>query len=331
MLTGATASFPGFSLALLPVPFGYFFCLRLFALFFSAPSLTDVNSGATADGSRKTTMPYLHARDWSKVDLSENSVNDAGRIKTHTGARIRGAMEICSCHIEDCLLCEAQFYQGLSHEQVCAVRGLLSKHDYDAHAILFREGEASSHLYLVREGLLKLTAIGPDGREQIIGLGVAGQLLGFNTASDRRCAYTAETLIPTRVCKLRHTDMLKVLEQNPPVALHTLELLNQELGRAQALIRLLGQKTSSEKVASFLLALVPPGLNGAAAGPLPLPLSRQEIGEMLGLTVETVSRLMSEFKRERIIEAPRGTVSILDLNRLRTLAGATPAETGWRH
>ena len=74
-------------------------------------------------------------------------------------------------------------------------------------------------------------------------------------------------------------------------------------------------------MASFLLALVPPGINGSPAGPLPLPLSRQEIGEMLGLTVETVSRLMSEFKRENIIEAPRGTVRILDIKRLRSLAG----------
>jgi CRP/FNR family transcriptional regulator len=237
-------------------------------------------------------------------------------------------MKTCDCQVEECLLCEAQLYAGLSHEQVCAVRGLLSKHDYDAHEILFREGETSTHLFLLREGLLKLTAIGPDGREQIIGLGVAGQLLGFNTASDRRCAYTAETLTPTRVCKLRHQDMLQVLGQNPAVALRTLELLNQELGRAQALIRLLGQKSSAEKVASFLLALVPSGANGSAAGPLPLPLSRQEIGEMLGLTVETVSRLMSEFKRENIIEAPRGTVRILDLQRLRVLAGdvtVTPA------
>jgi CRP/FNR family transcriptional regulator len=247
-------------------------------------------------------------------------------------------METCACHNQDCLLCEARLYEGLSHEQVCAVRGLLSKHDYGPHEILFREGEVSTHLFLLREGLLKLTAIGPDGREQIIGLGVPGQLLGFNTASDRRCAYTAETLIPTKVCKLHHTDMLQVLSQNPPVALHTLELLNQELGRAQALIRLLGQKTSSEKVASFLLALIPPGINGSAAGPLPLPLSRQEIGEMLGLTVETVSRLMSEFKRENIIEAPRGTVRILDIKRLRTLAGAEPMSSatgtvhaGWRH
>jgi CRP/FNR family transcriptional regulator len=234
-------------------------------------------------------------------------------------------MEFCQCHIEDCLLCEAQLYEGLSEQQVCAVRGLLSKHEYGPHDTLFREGEPNTHLCLVRDGLLKLTAIGPDGHEQIIGLGVPGQLLGFNTVADARHTFTAVALTPTRVCKLGLRDMLQILSQNPPVAMRTIEQLNRELARAQSLIRLLGQKSSAEKVASFLLALVPPGTNGSATGPLPLPLSRQEIGELLGLTVETVSRQMSEFKRSRVIDAPRGTVNILDLNRLRLLAGAETA------
>lgn len=240
-------------------------------------------------------------------------------------------METCYCHIENCLLCEAQLYEGLSEEQVCAIRGLLTKHAHGAHEILFREGEPNTHLYLVREGLLKLTACGPDGHEQIVGLGVAGQLLGFNAVGDTRHTFTAVTLVPTRVCKLSHPDMLRVLTQNTSVAMRTIELLNQELSRALSLIRLLGQKSSAEKVASFLLALVPPGTNGSVSGPLPLPLSRQEIGELLGLTVETVSRQMSEFKRSRVIDAPRGEVSILDLKRLRSLAGATPAEPDFRH
>ena len=230
-------------------------------------------------------------------------------------------MNTCVCQADDCLLCEAQLYTGLDSDQVCMIRGLLGKQTFESRQVVFRQGDASDWLYVIRSGQIKLTSCGPDGHEQIIRIGVAGHMLGFNTVDDRHHSYSAETLTPVRVCTIRHRDMLRVLEQNPRVSRRLVDLLNQELAQAHLLIRVLGQKTSAEKVALFLLSLVPEPADQARMHELPLPLSRQEIADMLGLTVETVSRLMSELKRRQIIEAPRGHLRILNLKGLRACAG----------
>jgi CRP/FNR family transcriptional regulator len=231
----------------------------------------------------------------------------------------------CACGNNDCVLCEARLTSGLTPEQACQMQGLIGKHEYDTHEILFREREPSAYLYLVRKGQVKLTALGSDGREQIIGLAVAGQMLGFNSISHPTYEYTAVALTPVTVCTLRRADMLHILEQNPAVAMHVIKLLNHELTSAHNLIRTLGQKNSTEKVATFILSLLPVNGSGAVAD-LPLPMSRQEIAELLGLTVETVSRHMSDFRRQELIDTTRGRITIQNVPKLQLLAGLPAAK-----
>jgi len=230
-------------------------------------------------------------------------------------------MTECFCQVNDCVLCEAQLHSHLSLEQVCEVRGLLKRMKLEPHETLFRAGEPNQHLYLVRDGQIKLTALSSDGREQIIGLGLSGHLIGFDNVRDTAHTYSAVALTTAHVCRIANADMMKILTENPDAMLRVINVLNEELGRAQSVIRLLGHKTSSERVAAFLLSLLPPGKHNGEPLDVPLPLSRQEMAELLGLTIETVSRHMSEFKREGVIDAPRGMVRILDSPRLQELAG----------
>lgn len=234
------------------------------------------------------------------------------------------AIENCFCQIDECVLCEAQLYDGLTPQQVCEIRGLLIHRDYPARTTLFREGESSGYLYLLRTGQLKLTNLSANGREQIIGIGLPGHLLGFHTMDDTAHSYTAEALTPVSVCTISRVDMEEVLRENPAVARRVIDIINEELVRARGLVRLLGRKTSVEKVAAFVLSLSPLGFRNGTPTELPLPLSRQEMADLLGLTVETVSRHMSEFKRAGIVDAPRGHVTILDADRLAALAGELP-------
>ena len=224
----------------------------------------------------------------------------------------------CQCQAGQCLLCEARLYSGLTAEQACNIRGLLTKHEYKPHETLFREGGPSTHLFVLRGGLLKLTSLGVNGREQIIGLAAPGRLLGFQSMHNKTYCFSAEALTPVSVCKIRHHDMLQVLEQNPSVSLQVIDMLNHELGEAQALIRVLGQKTAEERVAWFLLSLAATG--NSPLETLPVRLMRREIAELLGLTIETVSRLFSEFRRDGLIDTPRGSVRILSLPRLQARA-----------
>jgi len=236
-------------------------------------------------------------------------------------------MSNCLCRADDCLLCEAHLHEGLSDAQACAIQGLLSRRTVESQEIIFRQGATSDWLYVVRAGQLKLSVTGPDGREQIMRIAIAGQLIGYDTIDDLHHPYTATAQTPVRLCGIRHRDMLRVLEENLEVSRRMVQLLNQELVQAQALIHILGQKSSAEKIALFLLSLVPAhGRNGPQAD-APLPLSRQEMADMLGLTVETVSRLMAKLKRERIIEAPRGHIRILNRHRLNIYAGTNPLNT----
>lgn len=236
-------------------------------------------------------------------------------------------MSNCLCNADDCLLCEAHLHEGLSDAQACEIQGLLSRRTAQSQEIIFRQGETSDWLYVVRAGQLKLSVTGPGGREQIMRIAIAGQLIGYDTIDDLHHPYTATALTPVRLCGVRHRDMLRVLEENLEVSRRMVQLLNQELVQAQALIHVLGQKSSAEKIALFLLSLVPEHGRDSPPLDIPLSLSRQEMADMLGLTVETVSRLMAELKRERIIEAPRGHIRILNRQGLNIYAGTNPLNT----
>jgi len=229
-------------------------------------------------------------------------------------------MRTCACEIDDCVLCGAEFYSGLTAEQVCQIRELLIKKTCQPRTVLFREGEADDMLFVLRRGLVKLTCSLPDGREQILGLRVVGDLLGFEALRDHRQPYTAETLTEVDLCGMRPRDMLRVLERNPESALRVIDGLNQELQRAQALIRDLGLKSAAERVASFLLSLA--HTHDPRENLLTIPLSRQEIAGLLGLTVETVSRNITRLARKGLIQVLRGRIRIVDLPGLQAQTGA---------
>ena len=231
-------------------------------------------------------------------------------------------MSTCYCEIDACVLCEARLYPGLTAEQVCHIRGLLIRQTYNARDILFRDGDPAAYLFAVRAGQIKLISALPDGRQQILHLVVAGQLLGREAFNDRPYEYTAEALTEVSVCKISSRDLQQVLEQNPSMSMRVIQILIQELDQTEMLIRDLGLKTAPEKVASFILSLLP--VRGDQAGEIPLLLSRREMAEMLGLTEETVSRVMAEFNRKKLIHTGKGTIRIGKPDHLYALAGLEP-------
>lgn len=226
-------------------------------------------------------------------------------------------MYACPCQIGECVLCEAELFYGLSSEQVCKIRGLLTKKNFDVHEMLFREGDPCEHLFVLRTGQVKLTTLASDGREQILGLRVAGQLLGFDTFNDRGYLHTAVALTSVETCRIKHHDMLRVMERDSAVSQRVMRRLSEELEQAHTLIHDLKFKSAPNKVASFLLSLLP--IRGSIPETFRLPLSRQEMAELMGLTTETVSRVISQFRRAGLILTPKGHIRILDYARLRAL------------
>lgn len=237
-------------------------------------------------------------------------------------------MDSCSCqNDEECRFCEAKLCSGLPKVQVRDIRGLLSLYNTGPGDTLFRAGDPSTYLYIVREGQIKLTRSDVDGRERLIGLVGPGYLLGFDTIGNPMYGCSAMTLTPSVFCRIKHNDIVKVLVKNSKVSLNVLLAITEQLAQAQTLVRVLGQKTAVEKVAALLLNLLPLKTEDEAGEMQVLHLSRTEIAEILGITVETVSRIMAQFGREAIIKAPRGAISIRKRKRLEALAGS-PLQPG---
>ena len=231
----------------------------------------------------------------------------------------------CACRMHRCMLCGARMAALAGPQLICEIRGLIQKRHFESGEYLCLEGERRGLLHFLTEGMAKVTVTLPDGREQILRLALPGQPIGLETLEDETSPYAVQALTPVATCTIRVPEIREVLQSSPDLAVRVIRALNEELAHARVLVRDLGLMRAGERVASFLLSLLPAA--GADEG-IPMPLSRAEIAEMLGLTPETVSRHMARLKRERVIREARGRLHLLDTARLRALAGLEGRRAG---
>ena len=203
----------------------------------------------------------------------------------------------------------------------CVLGAIAHRVHFGGQDYLVREGHARTHFHVVRSGYVKLTSILSSGRTQITGLRGSGQLVGF-AWEGTVYPYTATALTPIIACRIAHKAVLQVLQKESAVTLRVLERLAEELAQARTLIRDIGGRNARQRIASFILSLCPPEIKVAST--LPLPLRRQEMAELLGLSRETVSRVISDLMADGLIVVARGRVSIL------SPAGLTACASGAR-
>ena len=185
---------------------------------------------------------------------------------------------------------------------------------------VFFEGDDADNLFVLISGALKLYKLLPDGRRQIIGFLFSGDLLGL--AFNDVYHYTAEALAPSRLCRLPRSRIEALLADLPKLSNRLLNLASNEMAVAQSHMLLLGRKTAKERLASFLLQLAErAGQRGKFESLLRLPMSRGDIGDFLGLTVETVSRTVTKLKADGLIALREGNVvELRDLDGLVEIA-----------
>lgn len=163
------------------------------------------------------------------------------------------------------------------------------------------DGEDADIVANVREGMLQLTSATADGQEQILGLAFPGDFIGQPHGGVQEQRVVA--LSDVSVCVFRRVDFAALLAEAPELAQALLVRTFGDLARARAWMQLVGRKSAEERVAS-LLWMFAERMQQAAGAPVPLPLSRQQIADVLGLTIETVSRRMRSFEREGLISLP---------------------------
>jgi CRP/FNR family transcriptional regulator len=188
---------------------------------------------------------------------------------------------------------------------------------------VFSEGDEAESIYEVIQGMVRLYKLLPDGRRLITEFRSSGELLGY--APEGACAYTAEAINEVTLCRYKRAAFERLIDETPGFAKRLLQAASHELSAAHSRMLLLGRKGASEKVASFLIGMADKQGHDER---LEVPMTRADIADYLGLTIETVSRTLTKFRQEGLI-ALRACTSILILDRERLMelaAGNTDPE-----
>ena len=186
---------------------------------------------------------------------------------------------------------------------------------------VFSQEQMTTSFYNLLEGVMRLYKLLPDGRRQIVGFALPGDFLGMGASA--RHSLSADAIGPVVVCRLSRASFARFFEDKPHLLRRINEFAVRELNQAQDHMVLLGRRSAQEKVASFLISWRDRLVH--LKGPLktmPLPMSRQDIADFLGLTIETVSRTFTKLERDHVIKIAPGSVSLVDPARIEALAAA---------
>ena len=191
----------------------------------------------------------------------------------------------------------------------------LQKGDY-----LYRAGERFSAIYAVRSGCVKSLHITEEGEEQITGFYLPGEICGMDGINDNIHTNSVIALETSAICEIPFTQMESLSHQIPSLQRHFFQLMSREITKDQALITLLSKGSAEQRIASLLLSLSSRHQRRQlSATEFILPMSRTDIGNYLGLTIETVSRVFSRLQRDGLLTADRRLVSLHNIDQLRAV------------
>ncbi len=200
--------------------------------------------------------------------------------------------------------------------------GLRGRHRVQrAGSHLFRVGDRFSALYVIRSGSVKTYLTSEDGEEQILGFHRPGDVIGFEAIAEGRHPCSAAALETSSVCILNFADMTRLCHESPPAFHRFVQTMSRETLRLVESL-LLGRRTAEQRVAAFLLTHADrQGERGYSPKAISLAMSRTDIGKYLGLTVETVSRILTRLQDGGLLTKERNQIRVHDLDALRRIVG----------
>lgn len=185
---------------------------------------------------------------------------------------------------------------------------------------LFRAGDRFENLYPVRLGFLKSTVMSSDGREQVTNFYMAGEMIGFDGISSGVHSCDVVALEDTEVCVIPYERLEDAATSMRSMGAHVLKMLSREIVRQHGVMLLLGSMHAEERLAAFLLSLSQRfEQRGYSRSEFVLRMTRAEIGSYLGLKLETVSRVLSRFSHDGLIEVNQKHVRIFNPEGLRSI------------
>lgn len=185
---------------------------------------------------------------------------------------------------------------------------------------LFNVGDLFTSLYAIRVGFFKTSLSSEDGREQVTGFQMAGEIIGLDGIVSDHHSCNAIALEDAEVCVMPFANVEELSREFPVLQRHVHKIMSREIVRENGVMMLLGNMRAEERLATFLLNLVQRlHARGFSKSELVLRMTREEIGSYLGLKLETVSRTFSKFSDDGIIEVKHRYVRIMDPDALRKI------------
>jgi CRP/FNR family transcriptional regulator len=193
---------------------------------------------------------------------------------------------------------------------------------------LYRAGDKGRSLFAVRSGAAKSYCITESGDEQVLGFTLPGELVGLDGLSDGLYTSSSILLETSSVCEMPYDSLEGLCNTLPGLNRQIMRVAAKEISADQQMLMQLGKRTAEERLASFLLSLSSRfKQRGLSATAYNLPMSRQDIGNYLGLAIETVSRLFAHFQDLGLLQVNRKQITILDLVMLKAMVEGC---VGWR-
>jgi len=224
----------------------------------------------------------------------------------------------------NCNLRELCMPAGLQPDELRRIDGLVSsRRRLRRREMLFHNGEKFSALYAIRTGTFKTRVASEDGRDQVTGFQMAGEILGLDGIVSDQYSCDAVALEDAEVCAIPFDQVEALSRQVPALQRHVHQILSREIVRDHGVMLLLGSMRAEERLAVFLLNLMQRlSARGFSRSEVLLRMSREEIGSYLGLKLETVSRTLSKFAEDGILDVQQRHLRILNEQGLQRLVNS---------
>ncbi len=211
---------------------------------------------------------------------------------------------------------------GLESEDLSLLDSIIRRRQiFRRGEILYRAGAVSEYVYAIRSGSVKTYIAAEDGRVQVTGFHIAGELLGLDGIETHRHECEARALETTSACTVSLERFEALCRQRPDLQYEMLKIMSRDIRRHQELLLLLGKRNAEERLAAYLLSLSRRfAKRHYSATEFNLSMSRSDIGNYLGIAEETVCRVFARFQHDGLIATRRRHIKLYDLQRLRAIA-----------
>lgn len=240
-----------------------------------------------------------------RKELSEKTENKGGFC---TSART-----LARCR--NCQIREDTVAGNLSQNELDRLDAIMVSRDFGAGMTIFVEGETAKNFYNIYDGVVRLIKLLPDGRRAIVGFLFTGDFFGLS--KNGAYTYSAEAVTPVKMCCFPTEKIERLFEDIPKLERSLLDKMMGTLSNSQSRLADLARKSPRERLAAFVISLSSASRIDPNTGVFAVPMSREDISDYLGLTIETVSRTFSAFAREKLIKIEgRRNMKILEKNTL---------------